>query len=287
METRWYFLEKGQQRGPLSSDELANLTASGRLRPSDLVWREGMAQWVAASSVTGLFSTGPAPCTSSGAPVPPQVGDRPRAGSEDVGVLPATAPEGVRRTVLIWVVLAVVFVWVLIPLTAWVIQTRQSTASGVPIEKTGHEALTALDREAARQAMDRWPVTEVGDSQYIFEGSSDELYELREPTVMVIAKPLTEADKLNGITWRGEVALGAKAVRTFGLRHNKHGKPEKVWTQWTPKDWRWWGPEGALINSARVSRTDNIWHVALNDVLNMPPAFRKPDPSEIPAASPN
>ena len=55
MEAQWYFTNQKQRFGPVSSERLKHLASSGRLQPSDLVWKEGMAQWVAASQVTGLF----------------------------------------------------------------------------------------------------------------------------------------------------------------------------------------------------------------------------------------
>ncbi|MEN3943400.1 CD225/dispanin family protein [Prosthecobacter sp. SYSU 5D2] len=51
----WYFTQNGgAQQGPVSQDELTAKLASGELRQNDLVWREGMAEWVAASSVPEL-----------------------------------------------------------------------------------------------------------------------------------------------------------------------------------------------------------------------------------------
>ena len=55
-----------ETQGPVSEEQLKQLAASGQLQPSDLVWKEGMSHWMAASSITGLFPN--APTTSS--PVP-------------------------------------------------------------------------------------------------------------------------------------------------------------------------------------------------------------------------
>ena len=44
MEARWYFTNQKQRLGPVSSDQLNQLASSGRLQPSDPVWKEGMAQ---------------------------------------------------------------------------------------------------------------------------------------------------------------------------------------------------------------------------------------------------
>ena len=51
-----YVLEKGQQTGPHAVDELRQRIESGELSSEDLVWCEGMPEWVAVGSVLGLAS---------------------------------------------------------------------------------------------------------------------------------------------------------------------------------------------------------------------------------------
>jgi hypothetical protein len=51
----WFYAQNGQQTGPVSTEQLEQLAHSGRLRHTDLVWKEGLPQWVQAKSVTGLF----------------------------------------------------------------------------------------------------------------------------------------------------------------------------------------------------------------------------------------
>jgi uncharacterized RDD family membrane protein YckC len=43
----WYYVESGQQRGPVSEGELQGLVQSGVVRDDTMVWREGMANWQA------------------------------------------------------------------------------------------------------------------------------------------------------------------------------------------------------------------------------------------------
>lgn len=50
----------------MSSQELARLGKAGQLRPSDLVWKEGMTGWKPARDVKGLFPT-------EAPPLPPAV----------------------------------------------------------------------------------------------------------------------------------------------------------------------------------------------------------------------
>ena len=65
--SQWFYRKDNQQQGPITQEQLAQLAAAGQLRPTDLVWREGMAQWQTASSVGGLF----APGAASPPPPPP------------------------------------------------------------------------------------------------------------------------------------------------------------------------------------------------------------------------
>jgi TM2 domain-containing membrane protein YozV len=60
MSQDWYYAVNNQQYGPVSEAELRDLAERGKLSPRDLVWKEGMPQWVAADSVRGLLPE-PAP----------------------------------------------------------------------------------------------------------------------------------------------------------------------------------------------------------------------------------
>ena len=54
MAIEWHYTQNGNQHGPVSSSELKQLAASGKLLPSDLVWKEGMDEWISASKVKDL-----------------------------------------------------------------------------------------------------------------------------------------------------------------------------------------------------------------------------------------
>lgn len=56
-ETQWWYVKEGQRIGPISANELKSLAAEGQLRPSDMVWKEGLENWLPASSVKGLIQT--------------------------------------------------------------------------------------------------------------------------------------------------------------------------------------------------------------------------------------
>lgn len=55
MAAAWFVGRGGERSGPVSEDALREMAASGRLAPTDLVWRERMAAWAPTTSVPGLF----------------------------------------------------------------------------------------------------------------------------------------------------------------------------------------------------------------------------------------
>jgi hypothetical protein len=75
MEAEYYYSREGERFGPVPGDQLKQLAASGQLEPHDLVWKQGMANWVEAARVKGLFPNSPQPpevgATSAAPPPPP------------------------------------------------------------------------------------------------------------------------------------------------------------------------------------------------------------------------
>ncbi|MCE9544917.1 MAG: DUF4339 domain-containing protein [Planctomycetia bacterium] len=55
MAAEWFYAREEVDIGPVSGGELKRLAASGALLPTDEVWREGLADWVEAGSIKGLF----------------------------------------------------------------------------------------------------------------------------------------------------------------------------------------------------------------------------------------
>jgi uncharacterized membrane protein len=49
----WFYAENGEQKGPVSEDELKQLFSYGGKNADDLVWKEGMAEWASFASVFG------------------------------------------------------------------------------------------------------------------------------------------------------------------------------------------------------------------------------------------
>ena len=56
MATEWYYSKGGQQHGPVSPQELKNLAQDGTLQSRDLVWKDGMTDWVPVTQIKGLLS---------------------------------------------------------------------------------------------------------------------------------------------------------------------------------------------------------------------------------------
>lgn len=53
--TQWFWTRSGQEQEPVDSKQLKKLARDGQILPEDTVWREGMADWVKASGIKGLF----------------------------------------------------------------------------------------------------------------------------------------------------------------------------------------------------------------------------------------
>lgn len=50
----WHYVQDGKSLGPIPEEQLKALLAAGTLRPTDLVWHDGMASWTAAQGIPEL-----------------------------------------------------------------------------------------------------------------------------------------------------------------------------------------------------------------------------------------
>jgi len=66
---QWHCSIGGQQYGPVSEEDLRSWAVTGRIKPTDYVWSEGMTDWVPASTVEGLVPAGAAAPASGPPPV--------------------------------------------------------------------------------------------------------------------------------------------------------------------------------------------------------------------------
>ena len=51
---QWYCVVSGTRYGPVGADQIQTWVTQGRVGPDDLVWREGMGEWQAISTVPEL-----------------------------------------------------------------------------------------------------------------------------------------------------------------------------------------------------------------------------------------
>jgi hypothetical protein len=56
--SEWYYTRGEDHFGPVTTAQLRELAGCGDLRPTDLVWKDGMTQWVAATQLDIPFSPG-------------------------------------------------------------------------------------------------------------------------------------------------------------------------------------------------------------------------------------
>ncbi len=54
---QWYYAQGDKQIGPVTSAQIRQLVGAGVLGREDLVWREGMEEWIPAQGIKGLFKT--------------------------------------------------------------------------------------------------------------------------------------------------------------------------------------------------------------------------------------
>jgi hypothetical protein len=102
--SRYFVARDGRQRGPFHARRLKRLADTGRLRPTDLLWKRGMPTWMPAARLRNLFPEeapgAAAPPASAPAPLPaqpptaspPQLPSTPQAASGRAG-LPAPLPK--------------------------------------------------------------------------------------------------------------------------------------------------------------------------------------------------
>lgn len=67
MATEWHYTIEGRQFGPVTPRELKQLVDGGDIGGEDLVWKEGMADWVPVSQVRGLAAQ-PVPAATAAPP---------------------------------------------------------------------------------------------------------------------------------------------------------------------------------------------------------------------------
>lgn len=77
MSDQWHLLQEGQQYGPYTGDELVEFAKEGRVVRESMLWSEGMADWVPASQIEGLFPPEPVAAAPAWAPPGARMAGRP------------------------------------------------------------------------------------------------------------------------------------------------------------------------------------------------------------------
>jgi len=70
----WYYVDQGQQAGPVNDAQFEELVRSGKIQPDTLVWREGMAAWQAYREVNSPAALSAPPPAGGGAGYTPGQG---------------------------------------------------------------------------------------------------------------------------------------------------------------------------------------------------------------------
>src|SRR5687768_681640 len=84
----WFYVDAGQQAGPVPDEQLDELVRAGKVRGDTLVWREGLANWLPYTQARPEGIQPPAPL----APPPPMAGAVPPPVGVPAGYAP---PPGV------------------------------------------------------------------------------------------------------------------------------------------------------------------------------------------------
>ena len=87
----WYYATNGEQKGPVSQEELMDLFQKGEVKGSDLVWNDNMADWAAYESIGELNLVTPSVSTEPGGMETPPV-------MEAAAAAPATLTPAASRT---------------------------------------------------------------------------------------------------------------------------------------------------------------------------------------------
>ena len=82
----WFYAKNGKREGPVSGATLKSMIVSGEVASTDLVWREGMADWRPAATINDFESAGDV--ESAGIVAPPGGSQIPQGGVPQPGQVP-------------------------------------------------------------------------------------------------------------------------------------------------------------------------------------------------------
>ncbi len=120
MSVLWYYKQDDQRHGPVTDQELRELTRTGGLRPDAQVWRSGMKDWVSIDSVIAVDKS-PIP------PAPPRISEtNPQARAAAIS-RPDRRPRQSNKSAALWAVAAVAVI--LVGAIGWVTISRSHSAA--------------------------------------------------------------------------------------------------------------------------------------------------------------
>ncbi len=92
-DANWYWAEGANRNGPVAGGAIARLVADGKLGPDDLIWKEGMPDWVAVRKVPALMKYVQVPAGAALQALPPAA----EAGGDPNEPQLAAAVQPIRR----------------------------------------------------------------------------------------------------------------------------------------------------------------------------------------------
>ena len=93
MADAWYYMDNGNQVGPVGAAQLKQLVAAGRLHHDTSVWKEGLTEWIPASKLKGLFNSPQTP-----PPPPPRSTQQPAPAPMQTAQMHSQAPQAAAPT---------------------------------------------------------------------------------------------------------------------------------------------------------------------------------------------
>ena len=133
MASQWFCKVLGQEVGPVSFPNMAEMVRSGTLKEDDRVRRKGSQDWIPAREVIGLFRAAKAQAAQAAPAAGKTKGVSAPGKTEEPAQPPARPPRIAKRQVLLGIGLVVAMLLVVGLVTAW----RSSTSARFPEPQTG------------------------------------------------------------------------------------------------------------------------------------------------------
>ncbi|MDB4554226.1 GYF domain-containing protein [Akkermansiaceae bacterium] len=123
--SEWYYGQGSQQAGPIDEATMRSRIAAGQVGPADLVWREGMAEWLPLAQVAELASASAADASPYATP-----GTNPVAAQQQY-YAPAAPTSGLAIASMVCGILSIILCYV-------------NAIVGIPAVICGHMAMKRI-----------------------------------------------------------------------------------------------------------------------------------------------